>query len=398
MYFEIKSVNKYSKRVAIIAGIGSVALLLGACSAGGATSGGTTTQSSGAPSSGVPQTVIDELATYSSASKVNYEGKAIDVSSVGGKTVWWVTQYSGNPFLATVGSNFKQAMSLIGVKVTECDGKGNPVDANNCLRQAVAQKAAAIQMDGPEPATYANALPEANAAKIPVLNGAGIDASVPLMSGMAGQSSQPFGFTGKLAADWIINDSKGAANVLFITTPDVVGSNTEEKDFSARMAETCPNCKVTVKGVTLANWASDLGPTTSAVLVKDPTINYVVPTFDPITQFVNPAIQQTGKSSTVKVVSVNGNLAFMQDMASPNSLTKALIGIDLHALGYIEADQMLRAMTGNTPIKLAYAPVRVFDSSTVGKLALTAKAANDSSWYAGTDATSKMFAALWKQG
>jgi ribose transport system substrate-binding protein len=88
----------------------------------------------------------------------------------------------------------------------------------------------------------------------------------------------------------------------------------------------------------------------------------------------------------------------MQDMASGNSLTKALVGIDLNALGYIEADQVLRAMTGNKPLELAYAPVRVFDDTTVGKLHLTEQAANDGSWYAGTGSTADLFATLWQKG
>jgi ribose transport system substrate-binding protein len=228
--------------------------------------------------------------------------------------------------------------------------------------------------------------------------GAGVDASTPLIEGQTGVSSQPFGLTGELAADWIIKDSGGKANVLFLNTPDVIGSTTEQEAFSKELEANCPDCKVSVKGVTLANWASDLGPTTSAELVKNPNLNYVVPTFDPMTQFVNPAIQQTGKSSSVKVVSVNGNLAFMQDMASGNSLTKALVGIDLNALGYIEADQMLRAMTGNQPLEKAYAPVRVFDEASVGDLDLTEQAANDGSWYAGTGSTSDLFAGLWQRG
>jgi ribose transport system substrate-binding protein len=381
------------KMLAVLAGTASLALVLGACSSGEAGGDG-----GGSASGSVPAAVTEKLSSYSEPQELDYAGQPFDVSSVQGKTVWWVTQYSGNPFLATVGKNFKAAMDAVGVKVTECDGKGNPVDASNCLDQAVAQGAAAVQMDGPEPTTYANSLPAAAAAGIPVLAGSGVDASTPLIEGQTGVSSQPFGLTGELAADWVIKDSGGKANVLFLTTPDVIGSTTEEEAFSKELEANCPDCKVTVKGVTLANWASDLGPTTSAELVKDPNLNYVVPTFDPMTQFVNPAIQQTGKSSSVKVVSVNGNLAFMQDMASGNSLTKALVGIDLNALGYIEADQMLRAMTGNQPLEKAYAPVRVFDEASVGDLDLTEQAANDGSWYAGTGSTSDLFAGLWQRG
>lgn len=374
-----------------IASTVAIALLVSGCSA-------SNTQSTTSSGSAVPKAVENELAKYSKATKFDFAGKPFDVSSVAGKTVWWVTQEAGNPFLATVGENFTKALKSVGVNVVDCDGKSNPVDANNCLRQAVAQKAAAVQMDGPDPTTYVNSLSAASAAKIPVLAGSGVDATTSVPAGVAGVTSQPFGLTGQLAADWIIADSGGKANVLLITTPDVIGSSTEQKGFAAQMKKYCKNCNVTVKGVTLGNWATDVGPTTSAALVKDPTIDYVAPVFDPMTQFTNPAIQQSGRSASVKVVTVNGNLGFMQEMASSGSLVKAMIGLDLNALGYVEADQMLRAMTNNSPVKDSYGPTRVFTSKNIGSLALNSNAFNDGSWYGGTGSNANLFKSIWQKG
>jgi ribose transport system substrate-binding protein len=374
-----------------IASTVAIVLLVSGCSASNAP-GKTSTGSA------VPKAVSDELATYSKSTKFDFKGRPFDVSSVAGKTVWWVTQEAGNPFLATVGDNFKKALKSVGVNVVACDGKSNPVDANNCLRQAVAQNASAVQMDGPDPTTYVNSLSAATAAKIPVLAGSGVDASTSVPSGVAGVTSQPFGLTGQLAADWIIADSGAKANVLLITTPDVIGSTTEQQGFAAQMKKYCKNCNVTVKGVTLGNWATDVGPTTSAALVKDPSIDYVVPVFDPMTQFTNPAIQQSGRSSSVKVVTVNGNLGFMKEMSTSGSLVKAMVGLDLDALGYIEADQMLRAMTGNSTVNDSYGPTRVFTSKNIGSLTLTTDAFNDGSWYGGAGSNDSLFKTIWQKG
>ena len=383
--------DRRAQRIGALVAVAALGLALTACSTPAATTG------DGSPTEAIPAAVTTNLDAYTGVSEGIEPGAAFDVSGVAGKNVWWVTQYSGNPFLATVGANFTKALDSVGVSVTTCDGKGNPVDANNCIRQAIAQGAAAIQVDGPEPATYASALTEANAAGIPVLAGASVDASTPLLDGLAGQTSQPFKLTGQLAADWIIKDSGGTANILFLTTPDVIGSVSEQEAFADEIKANCANCTITVKGVTLANWANDLGPTTSAELVKDPTINYVVPAFDPMTQFTNPAIQQSGRGGSTKVVTVNGNLGFMQDLASGTSLTVAMVGIDLNALGYVEADQLLRAMTGTPVVDVSYAPVRIFDTTSVGSLDLSETAANDGSWYAGTDKQSAKFAELWQK-
>ncbi|MBO9524155.1 MAG: substrate-binding domain-containing protein [Nocardioidaceae bacterium] len=357
---------------------------------------GAQSQADSGSTGSVPAEVTASVTAHRGPVQASYTGSAFDVSGLRGKRVWWVTQYAGNPFLASIGRNLTEALGSVGVEVTTCDGKGNPVDAGACIRQGIAQHADAIQVDGPEPTTYGESLAAAAKAGIPVLSGAAVDVTTtPLFSGLAGQTSQPFGLTGELAADWIVQDSGGKADVLFLTAPDVVGSVSEQKAFAARLDRTCPDCSLSVKGVTLANWANDLGPTTSSELVKNPRITYVVPAFDPMTQFTDPAILQAGRND-VKVVTVNGNLPFLQELRKGSPI-KAMVGIDLDALAYLEADQLLRAMAGQPTLTKVVAPVRIFDKTNVGDLKLDGKAADDGSWYAGSGASADLFARLWKR-
>ncbi|MBS1673636.1 MAG: substrate-binding domain-containing protein [Actinobacteria bacterium] len=338
--------------------------------------------------------VTAQLDSYAKPVSEAYSGAPFSAAPAAGKKVLWVTFYSGNPFLAAVGTSFQKALQSQGVTVSTCDGKGNPVDVNACISQGVAQGADAIQVDGPETATYANALTAAAAAKVPVLSGAAVDAGGPLASGLAAQSSQPFALTGELAADWIIADSGASAKVLFLTVPDVIGSTQEEKAFSDRMKQKCPQCTVTVEGTTLANWATDLATTTNAALLRDPNIGYVVPAFDPMTQFVGPAIQQAGKSASVKTVTVNGSLEQMKQVKS--GAIAAEVGIDLNALGYIEADQMLRVLSGVAPVPVAYAPVRVFDAKNVGSLKLDEASRAAGLWFAAEGSYADQFSkSVW---
>lgn len=382
------------RRLFTVAAVSAIAALtLAGCSGGdsGGDAGGGERQASG-----VPQEVLDRIEQYSSAQPFEYAGPAFDASSASGSVVWRVPHTSLNPFLVTVGGNFEKGLSTQDISVTECDGNANPVDANNCINQAVAQGADAIQIDGPKPETVSNAIQAASAAGIPLLVGAAGDASDPVPAEIAGVSSQPYVLSGELAADWIIADSEANANVLIITTPDVEGSIRQQEGFEAEMAKFCPDCKVTVEGVTLGNWATDLGQTVSASLSRDPNINYVFPVFDPMTQFTNPAIQQAGRADSVKVVTVNGNLPFMQELADPDSLIHAMIGLDLNALGLQEADLVLRALTGNPTVELVYPPARIFTKENVQELTLDQASANDSSWYSGTGTVDEFFAELWR--
>lgn len=366
-------------------------LVLAACST--ANSGA----SSGPAGGPVPASVSSNLSKYSGLVTPSYGGPAFDASAAKGKTVWWVPQSTGNPFLAILGENFVAALESQGVKVTTCDGKNNPVDGNSCISQAISQKASAIQIDGPEPRTFAAPLADAKRAGIPVLSGAAVDASDPLYEGLAGQSSQTFKLSGTLLADWVTKDSGGSAHVLFITTPDVVGSTEEDKAFGEELAKVCPNCKSVVKGVTLANWATDIAPATSAGLLRDPKVNYVIPAFDPMAQFTNPAIQQAGKSVTVKVVTANGSLQQMQQLQSGNLVTME-VGEDLNALGYIEADLVLRTLTRQPALTtFPIGPVRVFDKSNIKGLTMTKDAQATGQWFTKNPSDYvDFFIKLWK--
>lgn len=340
--------------------------------------------------------VIEQIEHRMAPVELEYAGEPFSISAADGATVWWVTMYSGNPFLAAVGESFADALESQGVTVVTCDGKGNPVDVNTCISQGVSQGADAIQVDGPEPSTYANALAAAGSAGIPVLSGAAVDASAPLADGLAAQSSQPFLLVGELAADWIIRDSGGQADVLFLTVPDVIGSTEEEAAFTDRMEEKCSGCSVTVEGVTLANWATDLATTTNAALLKNPEIDYVVPAFDPMTQFVAPAIQQAGKSSSVQVVTVNGSLQQMQDLKA--GTVAAEVALDLTALGRIEADQVLRVLAGVEPVEVAYAPARIFDATNIGDITIDEASRAGGEWFVESGSFSDLFTdQIWQK-
>lgn len=363
------------------------------CSSGGG--GPNASASSGG--AGVSESVTANLARYSARIDPTYTAPAYSAAAARGKTVWWVPTDTSNPFIAVVGQNLKDALASQGVEMKVCDGKNNPVDANNCIGQAISQQASAIQVDGFLPEVYSQQLASAAAAKIPVFSGAAQDASEPLAAGLTGQSSQPFKLGGMLLADWVAKKSGGSGESLFVSVPDVAGAGQELEEYKKEMAQECPGCKVVDKGVTLANWATDIAPTTSAALVGNPSLSYVVPAFDPMTQFTDPAIKQAGKASSVTVATFNGSVQPMQDLKD-GSVVGVEIGIDLNALGYIEADLILRALSGQPqPSTFPVAPVRVFDSTNIGELTLSAGAQADGSWYTNTPgATKEFFTKLWR--
>ena len=81
---------------------------------------------SGGGSGDVPKSVTDNVAAHAGPLEASYAGPAFDVGALRGKRVWWVTQYAGNPFLASIGRDLRNF--LPGVTL-EPAGDGPPSDA-----------------------------------------------------------------------------------------------------------------------------------------------------------------------------------------------------------------------------------------------------------------------------
>lgn len=391
---------------------GSVlALLLAACGSNSTASPSTTTTSSAstavtAGSSKAVATASAELAKYTGTAAPVAPGPAFDASKAAGKMVWIVEQLAANPAVAVVTQNYEVAMTHENVKFLTCDAHGASVAIATCIEQGLPQHPMLILIVGGEPSTYASGTAAAEAAHVPVISALGlpplssIDTSVvaPELARIQASAPGPYLLAGTLAADYIVSHSKGNAHVLFIGSPGLIDSTFEQKTFVQTLNQLCPSCTLDTQQVIITNWASDLGPTVSAQLQLHPEINYVVPVFDPMAAYTDPAIAQAGKSSTIKVVTVNGSLQQMTNLSQGQMIT-ADIGLDLPEVGFQAADETLRLVTGQTSSnsnKQTSAGLRVFSSANVGSLTLTAAAWGSSEWFTGSPAALQdLYYKLW---
>lgn len=395
---------------------GVLALLLAACGSSSSTasssSSATTSpkasagsSSAGSSGGGVSQASA-ELAKYSSAGAVTAPGPAFDASKASGKLVWLVEQSSANPAVSIVAKNIETALTHENVKVLTCDAKGVSVNMGSCIQQGLSQHAAAIIADGGDPQSFTSGVQAAKQAHVPLISAldvpvpnssdaSGID---PHLAGLAANAGPPDPLSGALAADFIVKDSNGNAHVLFIGSPGILGGQYEESNFESTLKQLCPKCTVDTQAVQITNWASDLGPTVSAQLSLHPDINYVVPVFDPMAAYTDPAIIQAGKASSVKVVTVNGSLQQMTNL-SQGQVVVCDVGQDLPEMGFLAADETLRYLSGvptSSLVKEAQPSVRVFTSANIGSVTLNSAEFDSGAWYTGsTTALSGVFYKLW---
>jgi ribose transport system substrate-binding protein len=95
---------------------------------------------------------------------------------------------------------------------------------------------------------------------------------------------------------------------------------------------------------------------------------------------VTAALAQLDKKDSVKVAAFNASLEQMQDLDAKNYVSVE-VGSDQNSLGWAEADQVLRVMTGQAPVQREATGTRVFTSDTISSVDLTTDSFYSGQWY-----------------
>ncbi|MEV6967417.1 substrate-binding domain-containing protein [Hamadaea sp. NPDC051192] len=93
-----------------------------------------------------------------------------DVSSLAGKTVYYIPVTAQSPQFAVTQKALTAALTAVGVKIQVCDGKATPTDISACVNQAVNARAGAIITDAIPYGLAANAFDAAQTAGVPLVN------------------------------------------------------------------------------------------------------------------------------------------------------------------------------------------------------------------------------------
>jgi len=133
----------------------------------------------------------------------------------------------------------------------------------------------------------------------------------------------------------------------------------------------CETCKVQFTNVAVTDWATRIQPTVQAAIVGNPDLNFILPTYDPMTQFIVPAIELTQTGDRVKVASFNGT-PFALDLVREGKLDM-IIGESLDWVAHGVVDAEMRILCGQPVIKDPKVPLRIFDASNIADAGVPAK-------------------------
>jgi len=299
-------------------------------------------------------------------------GAPVDVAKLRGKRVF-VIPIEETPFTQAVEAGERAAAKAAGVQLTFYPNQGQVSQWVQGMQTAIAQKPALIILDtSPDPRQLQPQIAAAKAAGIPVLVTHFYDMTSPQPPACAGCAAgvtaivkAPISVAGGAEADWIIANSGGKANVLIVSLNGLLPVPGMVAAADAQFKQYCPGCKVTTVAINLSQLgtAGAFGQVSSA-LVQNPGINYVDPLFDASIPGTLAAIEASGKSSQIKMVSFNGSSFALQDVASGTSPVAADVAEPDTWVGYANMDQAFRMMAGMPPANET-TPIRIFDSSNI---------------------------------
>jgi ribose transport system substrate-binding protein len=348
---------------AIVAGL--LAVGVSACATD--TPASSSTKSAASSATGVAAASA-ELAKYTSVPTFQAPGPSIDISSLKGKTIYSVVQSASNPFLSVTEAAEKKLAESYGINFVEYSTQGTTAEWARGINEAVTAKAAAILVNGLDPRLVEPQIKAAKAAGIPVVSAQFFDLQQAdqIPSYLAGSRSDNFTLAAKLQADWVIKQTDGKADAVVVENEEQLSTLAMIKELKAEFAKNCSGCSIKFINVPSSQWATNIQSQVQSALVSDPNVNYVIPIYDPMTQFVVPAITAAGKTSSVHIATFNGTPAALTMLQNGNVVTMD-IGENLDWLAYANLDQLFRAMLGKPLLSDEKTALRVFTKDNVGE-------------------------------
>ena len=311
------------------------------------------------------------------------------VSSLKGKTVYYIPLVQFIPGFVVTAATMKTALAKVGLSLQICNGQGQPSAVAACVQQATGAGAAGIITDAIPYGMAQNALDAAKAKGIPIIiadqyppSGNTNSDSVSYVPGVVDQPSE--------IAWWTIANSGGKANAILAQESDSPSSIAYVQNSLPIYKQYCPDCTVTVKNIT-ATTNAQLASDNSANLLSNQNATYYYTEFE---DSLDPTVQGIQQSSKTDInLSVAGGSVDGLGRLKGNSMVKAVVAVDQAYAGWALTDEILRMATKTAPAAEPF-PSRLFTSDNIGSIQVTTAAQGSGAWF-GDTSYQGAFEKLW---
>ena len=314
------------------------------------------------------------LARYSKIPSFKSPGPAFNARKLmRGKTVFSVPLNSSDQFVQVLENGNAAIAKSIGFKYRDYTNSGSLSAWVQGIQTGVTEHANVIDLlSGINPALLQPQIRTAKRSHIPTVVSDAYDLNQPSAPNVGAVMNVPYAQAGRLMAAYTISATNGKADVLVITSNDVVSSPYMGRAIKQEFSAYCKACKVKTINVPVADWASQTETQVEAALHADPKINYILPVYDSQSQFVVPAITASGDSGKVFIVTYDGT-PFVLKMMQDGNTVKMDVGEDLNWISYAIMDQDMRIAAGLKPSRNENTPMMIFTKKNVNTAGIPPK-------------------------
>lgn len=281
---------------------------------------------------------------------------------------------SANPFVTGLVAGEVAVGKEIGLQVTPWQNQGQPNQWIQGFDYAISNKFNIVDLiAGINPAVIEPQIKKASQAGLRTFTSVYYDVSQrpdPLLTG-----SMPLNYhdnMGEVLADWMAVRTGGKARAIVIKSDEVLPTAPLVAGIHDEFKKNCPGCQIVQEiNVGITEWGTKIQASLQSALLAHPDVNYVIPIYDSMTQFVVPAINLTGRASKVKIATADGT-PFVLDMLRQGKVEMD-IGENLDWLARATVDGYMRKIC-NLPmpaeLKIAY---YIFDQHNIADAGVPAQ-------------------------
>ncbi|MEM5472093.1 sugar ABC transporter substrate-binding protein [Hoeflea sp. AS60] len=305
------------------------------------------------------------IAKHSQLPTFEAPGPAFDAKAcMKDKKMFVIPLTNANPFNAAISQGFVDAAAMVGFELRDWETQMDPAGWIQGINTATAEGFDLIDMQGGLPPEFlVPQITEARAAGVKVTATHNWDATTQAVPDfMDGAANTDYVTVGKIIAAWAMVKTGGKVNAIVLGPDEITPTAPLRDAIIGYLKDNCPDCKTQYINVPVNDWATKTQPAVQNALLADPTINYVLPVYDSMSQFIVPAIQIAGSSA--KIVSYNGT-PFVLDMMRDGDIVEMNVGESLGWVGMAGTDADMRLLCGLDPVTKLNTPAFIFSDENV---------------------------------
>lgn len=236
----------------------------------------------------------------------------------------------------------KEAFAPLGIRLKTINAGLSPETFTNALAQAEQLKPDGVIYDAIPASIAQKQIDKLAASGIPVV--AMVSPDLKLGKNIYNiDGAEFFVEHGRAIANWVIDDSKGKADVLYLRDTTLAFGTPETSGVMAAFKENCPGCHVDTLQTSAAQ-ASQLKGAVSAYIQKHPSVSYVVAQYSAL-MIGLPGQLRAASQEKVKLVGLGPTQINAQYLKNGQEAAELMHSDD--ALSWQAADTIARALVGD---------------------------------------------------